>query len=145
MTKLQQLIMHHEGTGPMAQGRYFPYQDSVGKWTIGYGRNLTDNGLSKDEVLMLLSSDIADAIDDVRHCFSCYDTLSETRQMVLVSLAFNLGRARLAGFVRFIGAVHRGAFDEAAEELLDSKAAKQAPARYKELADMMRLDTSLWV
>lgn len=129
----------------MAQGRYFPYQDSVGRWTIGYGRNLTDNGMSKDEVLGLLSSDIADAIDDVRHCFSCYDTLSETRQMVLVSLAFNLGRSRLAGFVRFIGAVHRGDWEDAAEELLDSKAAKQAPSRYEELARMMRTDASVWV
>ena len=145
MTPLQQLIMHQEGTGPMAQGRYFTDQDSVGKWTIGYGRNLTDNGLSKEEVLALLSSDIADAIDDVRHCFSCYDDLSQPRQMVLVSLAFNLGRERLSGFVRFIGAVHRGAWDEAADELLESKAAKQAPSRYQELAAMMRTDVSVWV
>ena len=129
----------------MAQGRYFPYQDSVGKWTIGYGRNLTDNGISKDEAMIFLNADIADAIEDVNHCFSCYDDLSETRKMVLVSLAFNLGRARLAGFVRFIGAVHREAWDDAANELLDSKAAKQALNRYKELADMMRTDVSMWV
>ena len=145
MTPLQQLLMHQEGTGPTKDGRYFPYQDSVGKWTIGWGRNLTDNGISKEEALALLSSDITDAIDDVRHYFSCYDTLSETRQMVLVSLAFNLGRERLSKFVRFIGAVHRGAWDEAAEELLDSKAAKQAPSRYHELASMMRTDASVWI
>ena len=148
MTPLQQLIMHQEGTGPTKEGRYFPYLDGVGKWTIGYGRNLSDNGLSQDEVLDLLDSDIIDAIDDVRHCFSCYDTLSPPRQNVLVSLAFNLGRDRLSKFVRFIGAVHRGAWDEAADELLDSKAAERdAPARYQELAAMMRTDKEIseWV
>lgn len=145
MTTLQQLLMRQEGTGPTKDGRFFPYLDGVGKWTIGWGRNLSDNGISKEEACMFLSSDIADAIDDVRHCFSCYDTLSETRRMVLVSLAFNLGRERLSKFVRFIGAVHRGAWDEAADELLDSKAAKQdAPARYRELASMMRTDVSVW-
>lgn len=146
MTPLQQLLMHQEGTGPMKDGRFFPYLDGVGKWTIGYGRNLSDNGISRDEALTLFNADIADAITDVRHCFSCYDTLSSTRQMVLVSLAFNLGRERLGKFVRFIGAVHRGAWDEAAEELLDSKAAKtQAAPRYHELARMMRTDTSEWI
>lgn len=146
LNDLQQLIMRQEGTGPTKDGRFFPYCDGVGKWTIGYGRNLSDNGLSKDEAMMFLASDIADAIDDVHHCFSCYDSLSETRKMVLVSLAFNLGRDRLSKFVRFIGAVHRGDWDDAADELLDSKAAKvDAPARYRELAAMMRTDVPQWL
>jgi lysozyme len=146
MTDLQRMLMQQEGTGPRDdQGRFLPYPDSVGKLTIGYG-HLVEKGIPSDIALMLFNADIADALDDVRHCFSCYDQLSRPRQLVLVSMAFNLGRAKLAKFVRFIGAVHRGAWDEAADELLDSKAAKQdAPARYQQLAKMMRENVSEWV
>ena len=34
-----------------------PYMDSVGKCTIGVGRNLTDRGLSVDEVELLFEID----------------------------------------------------------------------------------------
>lgn len=130
----------------MKDGSFYPYKDSVGKLTIGYGHCLDEKGISSDLALMLFKMDIADAIDDVRYSFSCYDTLSRPRQMVLISMAFNLGRAGLAKWPRFIGAVHLGNWDEAADHLLDSVAAKsQAPARYKQLADMMRDNVSEWV
>ena len=133
------MLLHHEGKRNKA------YTDSVGKLSIGIGRNLDDKGLSDDEIFHLLNNDIADAIEDVRHCFSCYDQLSEARRMVLVSMAFNLGRARLAKFVRFIGAVHLGRYDEAAEEMLDSTWAKQVGQRAITLATMMRDDTTEWL
>lgn len=138
--------MQQEGTGPRdAQGRFLPYLDSVGKWTYGYG-HLAEKGIPADIAMMLFNADIADALDDVRHNCSCYDQLSRPRQLVMVSLAFNLGRAGLAKFVRFLGALHLGHWDEAADELLNSKAAKQdAPARYKQLAKMMRENVSEWV
>ena len=139
MTGLQTMLIAQEGM------ELKPYVDTVGKMTVGVGRNLADKGLSREEALMLLNNDIADAIEDVRHTFSCYDQLSHPRRLVLVSMAFNLGRERLSKFVRFIGAVHRGDWDNAAEELLDSKAAAQAPGRYKELARMMRDNSSAWI
>lgn len=139
MTDLQHMIMSQEGL------RLKPYVDSVGKLTIGYGRNLVDKGISQDEAVMLLNIDLADAIDDVHHVCSCYDDLSRARQLVMCSLAFNLGRERLNGFVRFLGAVHKSEWDEAADELLDSKAATQAPARYAQLAQMMRTSVSEFV
>ena len=138
MTELQQMLLRHEGK------RNKPYTDSVGKLTIGIGRNLDDKGLSDDEIFHLLNNDIADAIEDVRHCFSCYDQISEARKMVLVSMAFNLGRTRLAKFVRFIGAVHLGRWEEAAEEMLQSLWAKQTGQRAVTLATMMRDDTTDW-
>ena len=146
MTDLQQMLMAQEGTGPRdAHGNFLPYNDGMGNPTIGYG-HLIAKGLPPDIANMLFQSDIADALGDVNHCFSCYDSLSRPRQLVLVSMAYNLGREKLAGFVRFIGAVHRGAWDEAADELLDSKAARQdAPARYAQLATMMRDNTSVWL
>jgi lysozyme len=146
MTDLQQMLMQQEGTGPRNEhGWFLPYTDSVGKLTIGYG-HLVEKGLAPDIALMQFQVDIADAIEDVRHNFSCYDQLSRPRQLVLVSLAFNLGRDKLSKFVRFIGAVHRFDWNDAADELLDSKAARQdAPARYQQLAKMMRDNVSTWI
>lgn len=143
MTDVQAMLMAQEGTGPRDEhGRFLPYPDSVGKLTIGYG-HLVEKGLPSDIALMLFQVDIADALDDVHHNFSCYDQLSRPRQLVLISMAYNLGRAKLSKFVRFIGAVHLSHWDEAADELLDSKAARQdAPARYQQLAQMMRSNVS---
>jgi lysozyme len=158
MTDIEMMLMQQEGTGPMRHGRFFAYADCCGKeWkfchceekgflTIGYGHNLDANGLSSDLVVMLLKIGIANAIEAVRYSFSCYDQLSRPRQLVLISMALNLGKAGLAQWPRFIAAVHLGHWDEAAEHLLDSKAAqKQAPERYTQLATMMRTGTSEWV
>ena len=146
LTDLEQMLMAQEGTGPRGpHGEFLPYPDSLGKLTIGYG-HLVDKGLPADVALLLFRADIADAIEDVLYTCSCYHTLSRPRQMVMVSLAFNLGRAKLAQFVRFLGALHLGHWDDAADELLNSKAAKQdAPARYQQLAKIMREDVSPWV
>jgi lysozyme len=145
MTDLQQMLMEQEGTGPRDEdGRFLPYPDSLGYLTIGYG-HLVSKGLPSDIALMLFQIDIADALEDVRHCFSCYDQLSRPRQQVLCGLAFNIGRAKLSKFVRFIGAVHRGDFEDAANELKDSKWYGQVGARGEAYVKMMRDNTSEWI
>lgn len=145
MTDAAAMIMQQEGTGPYSDGHFYPYVDSVGKSTIGYGHNLDAKGIPQSIALSLLMTDLADAIEDVRQCCACYDALSRPRQLVLVSLAFNLGRTKLAKFVRFLGAIHTSHWDEAADEILDSEAAKHAPVRYQQLATMMRENVSQWV
>ena len=136
LTDLQALLIRHEGM------RLKPYTDSVGKLTIGVGRNLDDKAISEEEAIMLLNRDIADAIHDVRRVCSVYDQLSPSRQMVLVSMAFNMGYTRLNGFVHFLNALHQADYDQAADEMLNSKWAGQVGMRANELADMMRSSTS---
>jgi lysozyme len=145
MTDIEAMLKAQEGTGPMKHGRFYPYVDTVGKITIGYGHNLSDKGMDALEIEGKFRNDIADAIEAVRHNCSVYDQLSRPRQMVLVSMAFNLGQEGLGKFVHFLSALHLGHYDEAATELLDSKAAKQAPVRYQQLASMMRDNVSQWV
>lgn len=135
MTDLERLLIRHESI------RQKPYRDTVGKFTIGCGRNLDDKGLSKDEIMLLLNNDIFDAIEDAKRCVSVYDELSEVRKMVLIDMAFNLGKSRFMGFVRFLNAIHKGDWDEAAEEMLSSKWAIQVGYRAIELALMMRTNT----
>ncbi len=146
MTDVEALLIQQEAL------RLRPYDDAtgkpllpgdtlIGKLTVGVGRNLSDTDLSEDEWKMFLARDVASATRDVRVLCPVYDDLSRPRQLVLLSLAFNLGRNRLSLFRRFLSAVELGHYDDAADELLDSRAAKQAPERYQQLAWMMRKDT----
>jgi len=140
------MLIAQEGTGPRQGDRFLPYQDTKGLWTIGYGRCLSKKGINPTEAMMLFSQDIADAMADARSVCSCYDQLSEPRRMVLVSMAYNLGRGKLSGFALFLDALHRGDYTEAAHQIRNSRAALQdAPTRYAQLADMMERNESPWV
>lgn len=114
------------------------YLDTVGKWTAGVGRNLSDRAFSEDEIQLMLSNDINMAAKDVRQLVPGFDNLDDVRQEVLVNMSFNLGYARLGGFKKFIAAVNASEFAEASLEMLDSKWAKQVGARAVRLSNAMR-------
>jgi lysozyme len=116
----------------------FPYRDTVGKLTIGCGRNLEDVGLSDEEINFLLTQDLYRADMTARTLFPGFERLSDARKAVLVNMAFNLGQTRLAGFQRLREAVKEQDWEQAAAELLDSKWATQVGQRAVRLANQMR-------
>ena len=129
---------------------------------IGYGRNLQGKGLSDAELQTLsyededdiqqitqaqadylFDNDVADAIKDAQAACPAFHALSDLRQEVIISMAYNLGRVGLGKFRRMHAALDIQDYDEAAKQMLDSAAAKhQAPARYKRLAEAMRTDNA---
>jgi len=130
--KLINLLKKHEGI------RLKPYLDSVGKLTIGVGRNLDDVGISKDEAEMMLSNDIDRSIHDLNHHLSWWIDLDETRQMVLIDMCFNLGISRLLGFENTLRSIKSGEYEIASQQMLQSKWAGQVGNRAKELSQMMK-------
>lgn len=133
--RLRRMLIVHEGLWLK------PYRCPAGYLTIGVGRNLEARGISREEAMVLLESDIAEAEAAARGFFPAFDRLEEPRQAVLVDMAFNLGAVRLGGFWRFRAALERGDFEQAAREMLDSKWAKQVGPRARRLAEMMRRGT----
>ena len=131
MTLREQLI-RHEGM------QLYPYRDSVGKLTIGVGRNLDDRGISEEEALRMLDRDILEAAADLGRAFPIVEALDERRYEVLVNMCFNLGVTRLKGFSRMWGYIEVANFEMAADEMLDSRWARQVESRATELADIMR-------
>lgn len=117
--------------------RPFPYVDTVGKLTIGVGRNLTDRGLSPDEIRYLLQNDIDAAIDDLNRGAPWWTGLDAARQGVLLNMCFNLGWPKLRGFVRTLVAMRRGDYAAAAAGMRNSLWARQVGARAERLAQMM--------
>lgn len=129
---LQEQLIRDEGL------RLKPYRDTVGKLTIGVGRNLEDVGISHEEAMLLLDHDIARAEAEVNAHLPWSRQLGEPRRAVLVNMAFNLGIGGLLQFRRALAAMQRGDYDLAAREMLDSKWAEQVGARATRLARQMR-------
>lgn len=120
--------------------RLKPYQDSVGKWTIGIGRNLDDKGISTEEAYLMLKNDIIE-VEFEANRFAWFKKLNDARQMVVLNMLFNIGTTRFVGFVKMIAAIERDDFEDAAREMMDSKWAAQVGSRANELADMMKSGT----
>ena len=100
--------------------RRFPYIDTVGKCTIGIGRNLTDKGISKREAFDLLDHDLDECVADLAS-FPWFLTLDAVRQRAVCNLRFNLGPGRFRSFKRFLSAMAIKNYGKAAAELRDSK------------------------
>lgn len=126
------LIRRHEGL------RLKPYLDTVGKLTIGYGRNLHAKGINRAEAEIMLANDIAECIDSLSASMSFFDTLNNVRQAVLIDMCFNLGLNGLLKFKKMLAAIEQSNYFEAAAEMLDSTWANQVHDRAKELESLMK-------
>lgn len=117
--------------------RLKPYTDTVGKLTIGVGRNLSDVGISADEARALLKADVDRAERDLDRSVPWWRTLSDNRQRVLLNLCFNIGLTRFLGFKKMLGAIQTGEYDRAATEMTSSRWAEQVGERARRLATLM--------
>ncbi len=130
--KLKNMLSIHEGF------RQFPYYDTTGNLTIGFGRNLSDRGISKSEALSLLDNDIDYFMKKLIKELPFFNELDEARKIVLVNMCFNLGVVGFLQFENMLDAVRRKDWVTAAKEIMSSKAARQAPKRYQQLANIMK-------
>ena len=129
--------------------RLLPYSDSVGKLTIGYGRNLEDEGISPAEAEILLTDDIARAKADLDQYLPWARQLDDARYGVLLNMCFNMGigdatkGTGLLGFKHTLALVQAGDYVGASKAMLQSKWAVQVGARANpRLANQMA--TGVW-
>lgn len=115
-----------------------PYIDTVGKTTIGVGRNLTDNGLSDSEIDMLLTNDINQVITQLNKQLPWWTDMTDNRQRVLANMTFNMGINAVLQFKNTLTYMRLAQYDKAADGMLQSLWARQVGARAKRLSDMMR-------
>lgn len=113
------------------------YLDTVDKWTVGVGRNISDRDFSDDEIDLMLSNDIklvADALDRV---LPWWREMNDARQNVLINMGF-MGITKLLTFKNTLAFMQAKRYDAAADGILDSKYATQVGDRAKRLATIMR-------
>ena len=121
--------------------RAHSYVCTAGAVTVGVGRNIDADagglGISEDEAKYMLRNDINRSIFECEK-FDFFVDLDTQRQGVLIHLCFWLGYPRLSKFVNMLAALKDGDYERAADELLDSKLARDIPARANRLADVLR-------
>ena len=128
---VKEWIKHHEGLNLRL------YKDTVNKTTIGYGRNIQDNGISQSEADFMFENDFNRCEHDLKS-YSWYLVQPQNVKDALMNMCFNLGINRLLGFKKMILALIDKDYTKAAIEALDSKWAKQVGQRAKDIALMMR-------
>jgi lysozyme len=118
--------------------RQHPYKDSVGIWTVGYGRNLEDVGIREKEAEVLLQNDIMHVLSEMEREWIWLEDVPNDVHRGLANMAFNLGMPRLKGFKKMLDALCVLDFNKAADEALDSKWAKQVGRRADRIAELFR-------
>lgn len=122
------------------------YRDSLGLWTIGVGRLVDDRkpgaGLRPDEISYMLNNDVDDRIDQLTRRLPWFQDLDDARRGALLNMSFQMGVEGLLKFERTLGLIEDRKYDLAAHAMLQSKWAKQTPARAKRMAEQMR--TGQW-
>lgn len=132
MTKLIEQLKRHEGV------KLKPYFDTVGKCTIGIGRNLDDIGITEKEAEMLLTNDIHEAIFQLTRRFTWTKELDEVRFAALINFTFNVGIGTVVEFKNAMALLKDGKYDMAADEFLNSKWAKQVGQRAIDVTEQIR-------
>ena len=135
-TQYLESLKLHEGL------RLKPYTDTVGKLTIGYGRNLDDRGIFPAEADAMLLHDAEEAWEAASKLVRAWSALDDVRQSVLAEMVFNLGAGRFLGFKNMLAAVNDGRYYDAANQMLSSLWATQVGARSETLAK--RMATGNW-
>lgn len=136
------------------------YKDSVGKLTIGIGRNLDDNPLSEEEICYVGHNCRTKFISNDQAAYLCRNDLKKVRadldrelpwwrdlcpdrQYVMIDLCFNMGICTLLTFKRTLNSIAQGYYAKAGEQLLQSKYAKQVGRRAERNAYCLKYGTYL--
>lgn len=127
--KLRASLVQHEGL------RLFPYVDTTGNLSIGYGRNLKATGISNAEADYLLSNDIQSAIREAQaQDWWPYVSDNDAWSRGMVELVFEMGAHGVASFHDLIGCLKNRDGIGAANALLNSRYATQVGQRAKDIA-----------
>jgi len=145
MMNLEQLRMqleYDEGC------EYQVYLDHLGLPTFGIGHLVTENdeeygcevgtAVAEDRVREVFENDIQVTIDECMRLYDNWIDLPDEVQLILANMMFNMGRPRLSGFKKFNAAIANKEWEEASEEMIDSKWYRQVTNRAERLVQRMR-------
>ena len=128
-----------------------PYKDENGFMTVGWGHNISSNGLPQairenvkkygyitlDEGNQLLETDIQIAVDACKKLYSKFDLFSLNRQDALIDFVFNVGIGKAKQFKETNKFINNGQWAEASREIKNSVWYTQVGDRAKEISMML--------
>ena len=122
----------HVGSGKIVKG----------KVTIGWGWNLTDNGIPQDIADMLRERALADALREVRGALPWFDGIDPVRKVAMLDMAYNMGTPKLLTFKHMLGSAEKKKWTMAATHAMASKWYLQTGTRARRIVRMLR--TGQW-
>lgn len=157
-TLVTSLLKFEEGTHK--NGVCYPYRDSLGYPTIGYGKLCKNvivandaearsacssyvSNCSAEKAKQWLSQEIDEktgCIQDTDNIKAAYDKASKYRKAIIISMAYQLGCNGLGGFKKTLSYMANGQWDNAATEMLDSAWNTQSPNRAQRHSHVIRYD-----
>ena len=128
--------------------KYEVYLDHLGLATCGIGHLITDTDpehgldvgteIGEERVNELFEQDINITIDECKKLYYDFDELPEEAQLIICNMMFNMGRPRLSRFHKMKRAVDNREWEEAANQMKDSRWYKQVTNRADRLVQRMK-------
>jgi lysozyme len=143
---LRKLIKRHEGLS------LIPYTCPAGFKSIGYGWNYavnplppdinahlqTHGSITKSMAEELLGIAVSRSIADCRRLYPDFDSYSENRRNALTDMMYNMGYGTLSKFRISNRFVREQKWQEAADNFMQSKWARQVKGRSTTICDLLR-------
>jgi len=127
---------------------YELYNDHLGYATFGIGHLVLESDpeygadigtpVSDDRVIEAFEQDVKTVLSDCAVLYPDFDELPEEAQQVIANMMFNLGRPRLSAFKGMKAGVDARDWNEAADQMVDSRWYRQVGARAERLVERMR-------
>lgn len=139
-----QLTSEFEGFSPTV------YKCPAGFNTIGYGRNIEANPLSKDEEALLIDGKVSKEValqwlkDTLSECYDnlnglyWFDCLNDARAAAMVDMCYNLGFKGLMKFRNSINFLSQQNYNQASENLKLSRWYSQVKRRGIIITDIIK-------
>jgi lysozyme len=140
--KLRKELAEDEGC------KYEIYLDHLGLPTFGIGHLITENDpehgkpvgtvVEQERVQAAFDLDIAVTVHECHRLYDDFDDLPEECQRIIANMMFNLGYPRLSKFKGMKAGVDARDWNEAADQMVDSRWYTQVPNRARRLVARMR-------
>lgn len=125
------------------------YNDHLGYPTFGIGHLITEDDpehgqplgtpIDVDRVREAFEKDVDRVRLDCLKLYPDFVDLPEEAQLVIANMMFNMGLPRLSQFKKMKAAVDAGDWEEAANQMEESRWYRQVPNRAERLIERMRL------
>jgi len=109
----------------------------VTEWDDEYGKPVGTE-VSEDRVNELFDQDVQVTIDECKLLYNNFDELPEEVQQIIANMMFNMGRPRLSRFHKMKRAVDAGDWEEAGNQMKDSRWYNQVTTRAERLVKRMK-------
>ena len=127
--------------------KYEIYNDHLGYPTFGIGHLVRDTDpeagaavgtpVTEDRVIEAFNEDVETVLNDCTILYRDFNDLPEEAQLIIANMMFNLGRPRLSRFHKMKKAVDNRDWQEASNQMKDSKWYRQVTLRAERLCRRM--------